>query len=104
MFVSFNETIWWVFDRGTIAEVCVPKRDKGMTESWEEESDTCSTCGGWSQPTAGGWLAGDVAAPLEGEMEMAATEESMGKRRLGSAAKGEKSFDGRRLWYQVNNN
>jgi hypothetical protein len=62
-----------VFDRGTIVEVCVSIRGKGTAELWEEESDTWSC----SRPAVGGWLAGDVAAGGE----------SMGKKKLGPAAK-----------------
>jgi len=31
-----------VFDKGTIARVCVPMRGKGTVETCEEESETCS--------------------------------------------------------------
>jgi len=71
-----------VFDRGTIVEVCVPIRGKGTAELWEEESDTWSC----SRPAAGGWLAGDVAAREE-MATAAAGGESMGKKKLGLAAK-----------------
>ena len=84
-----------MFDKGTIAEVCVPMRGKGE----EEESNTCSTWGDCSRLAVGACLAGDDATPVEGEMSTVAAGESMGKKRLGSVAEREKkkSFDGRRL-------
>ena len=75
-----------MFDKGTIAEVCVPMRGKGE----EEESNTCYTWGDCSRLAAGGWLVGDDAAPVEGEMSTAAAGESMGEKKLWSATKGEK--------------
>ena len=47
MFVSFNETTWWMFDKGMIIGVCVPIRGKGTTNICEEESETCSASGGY---------------------------------------------------------
>jgi hypothetical protein len=94
MFVSFNETTWWVFDKGTIDEVCVPMRGKGTAETCEEESETCFASGGccWGAKippaAAWGWLAGCAAPPME-RGKLAATVESMEeKRERGSAAKG----------------
>ena len=75
-----------MFDRGTIAEGCVPMRGKGE----EEESSICSTRGDCSRPAAGEWLAGDDAVLVEEEMSTAAAGESMGEKKLGSTAKGEK--------------
>ena len=64
MFVSFNDTTWWVFDRGTIVVDCVPMRGKGTAE-----------------PAAGRGLAGDDAAPVEGEIgSTAAGGEFMGEK------------------------
>ena len=82
MFISFNETTWWVFDKGTIAGVCVPMRGKGTAETCEEESETCSASGGccWGEKippaAAWGWLAGCAAPPVE-RGKLAAVVESM---------------------------
>ena len=84
---EFQQNNLMVFDRGTIVELCVPMRSKGE----EEESNTCSTWGDCSRLAVGAWLAGDDAAPVEGEMSTAAAAgESIGEKKLGSAAKGEK--------------
>lgn len=66
-----------MFDRGTIAEFCVPMRGKGE----EEESNTFSTWGGSSRPAGGAWLAGDEAAPVEGELSAAAAEEAIRRKK-----------------------
>ena len=66
-----------MFDRGTIAEFCVPMRGKGE----EEESNTVSTCGGSSRPAGGAWLTGDESAPVGEEMAAAAAEEAMERKR-----------------------
>ena len=79
-----------MFDRGTIAEVFAPMRGKGE----EEESNTCSTWGDCSWPAVGGWLAGDHAAPVEGEMSMVVAGESIEEKELGPTIKGEK----KRVW------
>jgi hypothetical protein len=55
MLVSFNETIWRLFDKAMIARVCVPIMCKGTTKTCEEESETCSVsrgycCGGKTPP------------------------------------------------------
>lgn len=79
-----------MFDRGTIAEFCVPMRGKGE----EEESNTFSTWGGSSRPAGGAWLAGDESAPVEGKVAAAAAaEEAMGrKKKLGPAVGEKKEF------------
>ena len=82
--------MWWVFDRGTIAEVFAPMRGKGE----EEESNTCSTWGDCSRLAVGAWLAGDDAAPVEGEMSMVVAGESIEEKELGPTIKGEK----KRVW------
>jgi len=42
VFISFNKTIWWVFDRATIAGGCVPIMCRGTTKICDEESLMCS--------------------------------------------------------------
>ena len=112
-YISFNETTWWVFERATIARVCVLIMCKGTTETREKESLTCSTsegycCGGRTPPPeACRWLAGG-AAPLVVKEKLATTvvesiEERRGEGRL-QGEEGERSSDGRRLSYQVENN
>ena len=66
-----------MFDRGTIAEFCVPIRGKGE----EEESNTFSTWGGSSRPGKGAWLAGDESAPVGEEVAAAAAEEAMERKK-----------------------
>ena len=80
MFVNFNETTWWVFDKETITGVCVPIRCRGKIEIYEEESKTCSAsegcyCGGKRPPAATcRWLAGCVAPPVVKKKSAAAVE------------------------------
>jgi len=80
LFVSFNETTWWVFDKGTMTGVCVPMRGKGTAETCEEESETCSASEGccWGEKTppaaTGGWLAGCAAPPMEREKSATVVE------------------------------
>jgi len=80
VFVSFNETTWWVFDKETITGVCVPIRCGGKIEIYEEESKTCFAsggcyCGGKRPPaTTCRWLADRVAPPVVREKSAAAVE------------------------------
>jgi len=65
MLVSFNKTTWRLFDKATIAGVCVPIMCKGTTKTCEEESETCSAsegccCGGKTQPVMREKLAATV--------------------------------------------
>jgi len=46
VFISFNKITWWVFDKATIAGVCVPIMCKKAVKTCEEESETCSASGG----------------------------------------------------------
>ena len=107
MFVSFNETTWWVFDKGTIDEVCVPMRGKGTAETCEEESETCFASGGccWGAKippaAAWGWLAGWLCCTTDGERKVGGNCRIHGgkkRERVGCKGReGERSFDGRRL-------
>ena len=82
MFVSFNETTWWVFSKEIIAGVWVPMRGKGTTGTWEEKSKTSSASGGCYEgektppTTTWGWLP-SCAAPLVEREKSAAVVESM---------------------------
>jgi hypothetical protein len=70
MFISFNETIWWVFDKGTIAGVCVPIRCKGTIKTCSASGGCC--CGGKTPAAATcRWLAGYATPPVV--MEKSAT-------------------------------
>jgi hypothetical protein len=85
VFVSFNETTWWVFDKGTIAGVCVPMRGKGTSETCEEELETCSASGTGSRLGMAGWL----CCTTGGEREVGGScRIHGGKRERGPAAKG----------------
>ena len=106
MFVSFNETTWWVFEKGTIARVCVPIMCRGMTETSEKESLTCFAsegycCEGRAPPTtACRWLAGGAVPPVAREKSATTAVESIKERRGEGrlqGREGEKSSDGRRL-------
>ena len=83
MFISFNETTWWVFDRATIAGVCVLIICRGTTKTCKESSLTCSAsegycCGGRTPPTtACRWLASWAAPPVVREKSAAAAVESI---------------------------
>jgi hypothetical protein len=81
MFISFNETTWWVFDRATITRVCVSIIYRGITQACEKESETCSAsggyyCGGRTPPAATcRWLAGWAAPPVVREKSTATAVE-----------------------------
>jgi hypothetical protein len=75
-YISFNETTWWVFERATIARVCVPI-EFGVVPLVVREK-----------------LATAVVESIE---------ERRGEGRL-QGDEGERSSDGRRLSYQVENN
>jgi hypothetical protein len=83
VFISFNETIWWVFDRATIARVCVPILCRGTTKICDEESLICYAsegccCGGRTPPPAAcRWLAGWAAPPVVREKSAATIVESI---------------------------
>jgi len=83
VFVSFNETTWWVFERATIAGVCVLIMCRGTTETCEKESLTCSEregccCGGRTpSATACRWLAGGALPPVVREKSAPAAVESI---------------------------
>jgi hypothetical protein len=102
-----------VFERATIARVCVLIMCKGTTETREKESLTCSTsegycCGGRTPPPeACRWLA-SRAVPLVVREKLATAvvesiEERRGEGRM-QGDEGERSSDGRRLSYYVENN
>ena len=83
MFISFTETTWWVFDRATIAGVCVPIMCRETTKTCEEESLTCSTSegycyGGRTPPTiACRWLVGWAIPPVLRDKSAAVAIESI---------------------------
>jgi hypothetical protein len=80
VFVSFNETTWWVFDKVTIVGVCVPIMCRETTKTCEQELETFSAsggccCGGKTPlATTYRWLAGWAAPPVVREKSAAAVE------------------------------
>jgi len=89
-----------------IARVCVPIICKGMVETCEEDSLTCSDsrcccCGGRTpSTTACTWLANWAAPPVvRKKSAAAATKSILDRKREGrlQGGEGEKSFDSMRL-------
>jgi len=72
-----------VFDRATIAGVCVPIICRGMTKTYEEESLMCSAnegccCEGRTPPPAAcRWLAGWAVPPVVREKSQTSIVESI---------------------------
>jgi hypothetical protein len=83
VFISFNKTTWWVFERATIAGVFVPIMCRGTTETCEKKSLTCSAredcCFGGRTPPAAAYrgLDGGAAPPVVREKSATAAVESI---------------------------
>jgi hypothetical protein len=83
VFLSFNETTWWVFERGTITGVYMPIMCRGMEKTCDKESLTCSArvgccCGGRTPPAvACRGLVGGAAPPVVRKKAAAAAVESI---------------------------